>query len=76
MECDKNDCYYVPKHYKKFNDAGGDPGVMPLCQFPKGSECYKSSTPNPEPAEDTEYWDIGDTKERIYYGSKVQVIFF
>lgn len=66
MECDKKDCYYLPKHHKK-----GDPAVIPFCQYPKDSECYKEGVKEPENLD--EIPQIGETKERIYYGSKIQV---
>lgn len=53
----------IPRHY-----------VMPLCQFPVDTECYRNSDlALIQQNEKDELFKIKETKTRIYFGAQKQV---
>lgn len=53
----------VPRHY-----------VMPLCQFPVDTNCYKNSDlVLIEQSEKDELFKVGQTQNKVYFGSRKEV---
>lgn len=64
LMCDRKiGCYFSPQYC-----GNAEPNyVMPLCEYPEGSECYRNESQN------VELVQIGMTEKYVYFGSKVQV---
>lgn len=76
LECDSDKCFYDPKYCVEPDESENSDFVMPLCQYPRGSDCYKNANLTlSEQYQKDELRILKETDHRIYYGSTKQVNF-